>query len=66
MNEDKLAIAFFCRGYLYFNGLLSESENDKVHKRFLKFQHKHKIELTEEDLDSVEITRKAYKDKYHE
>lgn len=62
-NKEEIAIAFYCRQYLYFNNLLSESENDKVHKRISKVQDKYEIAVTEEDLDSVEVVYKAFKDK---
>ncbi len=64
-NKEDIAIAVWCRQYLYFNYLLSEAENDKVHKRISKDQDKGKIGVTEEDLDSVGLIYKSTKDKRH-
>lgn len=62
-TTEEIAIAFYCRQYLYFNNLLSESENDKVHKRISKTQDKYEIAVSEENLDSVGVVYKAYKEK---
>ena len=62
-KKEELAISVWCRQYLYFNNLLSESENDKVHKRISKAQDKHKIGITDEELDSVSIVYKSTIDK---
>lgn len=50
----------FCRSYLYMAGILTEAEAEKVFTRIKKFQDQHQIEITDKQIDSVEI---IYKDK---
>ena len=42
------------RCLLYLSGIITEAENDKIHKRIGRFQDKHKIGITREQLNSVE------------
>lgn len=50
-----LALACFCRSYLYINGFLSDVENDKVHNRIRKYQDLGRIEISDAQLKSVRI-----------
>lgn len=59
-KEDKelrevLAIANYCRSFLYYGDFLSESENNKVHDRIKKFQDNNKISISPEQVDSVDV-----------
>lgn len=63
-TKEEIAIAVWCRQYLYFNNLLSEGDNDKVHKRIMKAQDKREIQVTEEDLDAVGLIYKSTNDKH--
>lgn len=58
-KREKLAIMMFCRSYLHIAGILTDAEEEKVLSRIKKYQDQHQIEITEEQLDSVEI---IYKD----
>ena len=55
-NRMTLAIASYCRSFLYYRNFITESENDKVHVRIKKFQDKNKINISEEQINSVDIT----------
>lgn len=54
-NRKTLAIANYCRSFLYYGNFISESENDKIHDRIKKFQDKNKISISEEQINSVDI-----------
>jgi hypothetical protein len=54
-NKEKLAMLNFCRTFLYLNGIISQSQSEKIHTRILAFQDKERIEITQEELDSVEM-----------
>lgn len=56
-KKQQLIESNFCREYLYFSGLLSESENEKVHKRIMKFKDKYRIDVTREELNSIDFKR---------
>lgn len=55
--EDRLKLASFnfCRELLHMYGFLTKAENDRVHKRILKFQDKKQIEISYAQLMSVEL-----------
>lgn len=55
-NREKLAKADFCRCFLHLQGFLTDAENEKVFQRMRKWQDKHKIVITEEQLLSVDMT----------
>lgn len=59
-KRERLAIMLFCRGYMYNSGILTESEAEKMFIRIKKYQDQHQIEITDKQIDSVEI---IYKDK---
>lgn len=54
-NREVLAIANYCRSFLYYGDFLSESENNKVHDRIKKFQDNNKISISPEQVDSVDV-----------
>lgn len=58
-KREKLAVMLFCRSYLSIAGILTEAEAEKVFTRIKKFQDQHQIEITEDQIDSVDI---IYKD----
>lgn len=60
--RSKIAIANACRTFLYFNDFLSDTENDKIHKKISKYQDKNKIAISREQLDSVEFICKYNKE----
>lgn len=62
-KRKKLAIMLFCRSYLYYSDLLTEVEAKKVFKRIRSFQDKHKIAITQEQIDGVIV---MYDDKHRE
>lgn len=54
--REELAIATFCRTYLHIHGFLSDTEDGNVHKRLIKHQDRNRIEISEAQLLSVDIT----------
>lgn len=62
-NKMKLAIAYYCRVFLRLNGFVTECENERIHKKIRAWQIKNNIEISDEQLDSVEVT---YNDKAKE
>ena len=57
-RRKELATLLFCQSYLYYHDMLSSAESKRVCKRISAF-HEHRIALTREQIDSVEI---KYKD----
>lgn len=55
-NRENLAKADFCRAFLHIKGFLTDTENEKVFKRIRKWQDKHKVEISESQLLSVDTT----------
>lgn len=55
-KRENLAKADFCRSFLHIQGFLSEQENEKVHNRIMKWQDKNKVAISEEQLQSVDIS----------
>lgn len=56
LNRQRLAALNFCREYLHIHGFITDAENDKLHKRIGKYQDKNRIEISEAQLLSVELT----------
>lgn len=54
-RREELATLLFCQSYLYYHDMLSLAEYNMIHKRTLAFQDKHRIAITQEQVDSVEI-----------
>ncbi|XUU34639.1 hypothetical protein ACRHG2_16510 [Bacteroides fragilis] len=55
-NRRKLAIANMCRFFLHYHGFITDSENQKVHQRIMKWQDKNKVFISEAQLESVDFT----------
>ena len=51
-----LAICECCRGILYGKGFLTDSENERVFNRILKYQDENDIEITDAQMFSVGIS----------
>lgn len=47
-----------CRSFLYYSEILTGQEAKKVFDRIRKFQDKHKIAISEEQINSVDFTYK--------
>lgn len=54
-EDEELATLLFCQSYLYYHDMLSSAESKRVCKRISAFQDKHRIAITREQIDSVEI-----------
>lgn len=59
-RRENLAKADFCRIFLHVQGFLTDKENEKVFQRMKKWQDKYKVQLTEAQIFSVDMT---YNDK---
>lgn len=57
-NRRLAAIACICRSFLYLNGFITEAENDRIHRKIMKWVDKHKVTLSKEQINSVEFTYK--------
>lgn len=55
-RREILAKADFCRTFLHVQGFISEEENKKVFQRMKKWQDRYKVQLTEAQILSVDIT----------
>lgn len=44
------------RSTLYLSGMITEAENGRIHDRIIKWRDKHKVMITDAQLDSVEFT----------
>lgn len=53
--RETLAKANLSRTLLYMCGFLTESENEKVHKRIMAFKSKKKLEISEAQLESADF-----------
>lgn len=54
-RRKELAIMWICRGYLYCHDMLTLAEYNKIGRRIYAFQNEHQINITNEQMDSVEI-----------
>jgi hypothetical protein len=54
-NRRKLAIADLCRGFLHVQGFLTDSENEKVYQRIMKWQDKNEVGITDAQLLSADF-----------
>lgn len=54
-RREELATLLFCQSYLYYHDMLSSAESKRVCKRISAFQNEHRIAITREQIDSVEI-----------
>lgn len=55
-RRENLAKADFCRTFLHIHGFLTDKENENVFQRMKKWQNKYKVELTEPQIFSVDMT----------
>lgn len=53
--KNILARLNYARSMLYMYDMITEKENDTIHRKISKFQDKHKISITREELDSVRM-----------
>lgn len=57
MEKRKLlAQMSFCRGLLYYFDMITDRENERIHKRILKWQEKNNVKISSSQIDSVDIT----------
>ena len=54
-NREKLAIAVFCKYFLYVNEFITFSNFKKIHDRLRDWQYKNKVKVTEAQLDSIDV-----------
>lgn len=52
----KLALMVNARSILYLNNMITESENDRIHQKIIKFAEKNKIKISRAQIDSVHFT----------
>ena len=55
-KRSQLAKAVLCKDFLHINSFMTDAENDKILNRIKKFQDKNKIEISEAQLDSANLT----------
>lgn len=53
-KRKKVAIAYTCRMYLYYNGFITDRQGDIINKKIKKFQDKNCVEISMEQLSSVD------------
>lgn len=58
-EKEKLAINYNCARMLWFNGFVTNSEYDKIVERIMKWQDANKVEISQDQLDSVEFIFKS-------
>lgn len=51
-----LAQLNFCRSLLYYFDMITDRENERIHKRILKWQEKNNVKISSSQMDSVDIT----------
>lgn len=57
MEKRKLlAQMSFCRDLLYYFDMITDRENERIHKRILKWQEKNNVKISSSQMDSVDIT----------
>lgn len=54
-RRKELAIMWSCRAYLYCHDMLTLAEYDKLGRRMCAFQNEHQINITNKQIESVEI-----------
>ena len=59
-KKEYLAELNFCRSFLFIGGMLNDKENKNVHKKISSYQNKNRIEISKEEIDSVEIIYKKW------
>lgn len=57
MEKRKLLAQLnFCRSLLYYFDMITDRENERIHKRILKWQEKNDVKISSSQMDSVDIT----------
>lgn len=57
MEKRKLLAQMnFCRSLLYYFDMITDRENERIHKRILKWQEKNDVKISSSQMDSVDIT----------
>ena len=57
MEKRKLLAQMnFCRSLLYYFDMITDRENERIHKRILKWQEKNNVKISSSQMDSVDIT----------
>ncbi len=54
-EREMVAIACYCRQFLYLNNFITDAENDKIHARIMRLTNKNGISISEKQLDSVMV-----------
>ena len=57
-KREQIATMLFCRSYLYYSNILTEKEASKIFEKIKKYQEKHRINITIDQINSIEITYK--------
>lgn len=52
----RLALMVNARSILYLNNMVTESENDRIHSKIMRFAEKNKIQISRAQMDSVNFT----------
>lgn len=55
-SRRRLALMINARSILYFNNMITESENDRIHSKIMQFAEKNKIQISRAQIDSVNFT----------
>lgn len=48
-----LAQMQYAREFLYYSNIITEKENENIHKKIMRYQDKHKIGISMQQLNSV-------------
>jgi hypothetical protein len=52
-HRQKLAILLACKTFLKVSGMMTDAEGISIINRIMRYQDRHKIEITQQQLDSV-------------
>lgn len=55
-SRRRLALMINARSILYFNNMITESENNRIHSKIMQFAEKNKIQISRAQIDSVNFT----------
>ena len=55
-SRRRLALMINARSILYFNNMITESENDRIHSKIMQFAENNKIQISRAQIDSVNFT----------
>lgn len=54
-ERETIAIANYCRTFLYMNGFLTQSQMESVHNKIIKYRDKKKVLIKPEQVMSVYV-----------